>query len=62
MRILFLGGGGDMAVAMVHLMKHAGLVEPVGALHMHYAAMQNKACALTTLGKYYWRLVKEGKT
>ena len=42
-------------------LRYAGLVEPKGALHMYHAAIQSKACALTTLGKYYWRLVKEGK-
>lgn len=41
--------------------RDAGLVEPIGAEHMYYAAMQSKACGLTTLGKYYWRLVNENK-
>lgn len=39
----------------------AGLVEPVGEEHMYHAAMNSKACGLTRLGKYYWRLINEKK-
>ncbi|MGH8753747.1 MAG: caspase family protein [Burkholderiales bacterium] len=42
-------------------LRNAGLVEPIGAEHMYHAAVQSKACGLTTLGKYYWRLVTENK-
>lgn len=38
-----------------------GLVNPVGAQHLYFAAMESKSCRLTELGKYYWRLVKNGK-
>lgn len=38
-----------------------GLVVPVGEEHMYYAAMKSKACALTAIGKQYWRLVKAGR-
>lgn len=38
-------------------LRHAGLVEPIGNDHMYYSAMNSNACGLTTLGKYYWRLV-----
>lgn len=38
----------------------AGLVVPVGEEHMYFAAINSKACALTPLGKYYWRLVHKG--
>lgn len=38
-----------------------GLVVPVGERHMYYAAMNSKSCRLTSIGKHYWRLVKEGK-
>ncbi len=41
--------------------RNAGLVEPIGAEHMYHAAMQGQACGLTTLGKYYWRLVAESR-
>lgn len=36
-----------------------GLVVPVGEDHMYFAAMNSKACALTTIGKQYWRLVHD---
>ncbi|HEV2960913.1 MAG TPA: caspase family protein, partial [Candidatus Angelobacter sp.] len=36
----------------------AGLVVPVGAEHMYFAAMNSKACRLTPLGCQYWKLVK----
>jgi len=42
-------------------LRHAGLLEPVGEEHMYYAAMNSKFCRLTRLGRYYWRLVNEGK-
>lgn len=34
-----------------------GLVVPVGEEHMYFAAMNSKACELTSIGKQYWRLV-----
>jgi hypothetical protein len=42
-------------------LRHAGLVEPVGAEHMYHAAINSKSCRLTRLGRYYWRLVNENK-
>jgi hypothetical protein len=41
--------------------RDAGLLEPVGAQSLYHSAVQSKACGLTTLGRYYWRLVNEGK-
>ncbi len=41
--------------------RHVGLVEPIGEEHMYYAAVNSKSCGLTTLGKYYWRLVYDEK-
>lgn len=38
-----------------------GFVKPAGEEHMYFAAMNSKTCVLTELGKYYWRLVKNGK-
>jgi hypothetical protein len=35
------------------------LVEPVGAEHMYFAAINSKSCRLTAGGRQYWRLVKE---
>lgn len=37
------------------------LIEPIGAEHMYFAAMENKACRLTPLGKHYWRMAAEGR-
>ncbi|MEO8628573.1 MAG: caspase family protein [Betaproteobacteria bacterium] len=34
------------------------LLEPVGAAHMFFAAIERKHCKLTPLGKHYWNLVK----
>jgi len=36
----------------------ASLVEPVGEVHMYYAAINSKSCRLTTLGQFYWKLAK----
>jgi len=46
-----------------HLQKYrnARLLEPVGADHMYYAALQSLSCRLTPLGRHYWRLAKEKK-
>ena len=38
-----------------------GLVRPDGADHMYFAAMNSQYCKLTAIGRYYWRLAKEGK-
>lgn len=38
-----------------------GLVIPVDASYMYFAAMESKSCKLTALGYHYWRLIKEGK-
>jgi len=36
-----------------------GLVVPIDAPFMYFAAMESKSCKLTALGYHYWRLVKE---
>ncbi len=36
-----------------------GLVVPVDSEYMYFAAMDSKACKLTSLGYHYWRLVKD---
>lgn len=38
-----------------------GLVIPVNAEFMYFAAINYKSCRLTALGYQYWRLVNEGK-
>lgn len=42
-------------------LQSVGLVVPVDAPFMYFAAMESKSCMLTPLGKHYWRLVKQGK-
>lgn len=42
-------------------MESIGLVQPKDAEHMYFAAINSKACQLTSLGRYYWKLAKEGK-
>lgn len=37
-----------------------GLVVPVNEEHMYFAAMNSQSCALTAIGKQYWRLVNKG--
>jgi hypothetical protein len=39
----------------------AGLVIPIGEEHMYFAAINSKTCALTPLGKYYWKLTSSSK-
>ena len=39
----------------------ARLLVPIGEEHLYYAAMNNKACELTPLGRFYWNLVARGK-
>lgn len=40
-------------------LQSVGLVVPVDSEYMYFAAMESKACKLTSLGYHYWRLVKE---
>jgi hypothetical protein len=46
-----------------HLQKYraARLVVPIGEEHMYYAAMNCKACQLSPLGQFYWKLAIGGK-
>jgi uncharacterized caspase-like protein len=41
--------------------RNIGLVAPVGATDMYFAAMEGKPCRLTALGHHYWRLADEEK-
>jgi hypothetical protein len=45
--------------AILQQCRAARLVEPVGAEHIYYAAMERKSCRLTPLGRHYWALAKE---
>ena len=42
---------------LLQQLQSIGLVEPVDAPFMYFAAMNGKGCKLTALGKHYWRLV-----
>lgn len=42
-------------------MQSVGLVVPIDAEFMYFAAMESKACKLTRLGQHYWRLIKGKK-
>lgn len=42
-------------------LERVGLVVPVDAEHMYFAAMESKSCKLTALGVHYWRLMKEAR-
>lgn len=42
-------------------LNRVNIVVPVEAEHMYYAAMNEKACKLTSLGKFYWDLSKNDK-
>ncbi|USS84807.1 caspase family protein [Fructilactobacillus myrtifloralis] len=45
----------------LQLYQKIGLVEPVDEDYMYFAAMNNKSCRLTFLGKRYFELAKDGK-
>lgn len=57
------GANPDNVAIFKDLQKMAGvgLVVPVDAEHMYFAAMSSKSCRLTALGAQYWRLAKENK-
>jgi Caspase domain len=46
--------------AILQRFNRVNLAIPVGAIHMYYAAIQNKSCKLTALGEHYWDLVEKG--
>lgn len=37
-----------------------GLVTPDDAIDMYFAAMNEKSCSLTPLGKHYWHMIRNG--
>jgi len=47
--------------AQLQLCNRHGLVEPVGAKHMYFAAMESKSCHLSPLGRFYRNLSQEGR-
>lgn len=40
-------------------LQSVGLIVPVDSDYLYFAAMDSKACKLTSLGYHYWRLVKD---
>ena len=46
---------------LLQKLQSIGFVKPVDAQYMYFAAMENKACRLTELGCYYWKLVNDGR-
>lgn len=46
---------------MLQKLQSIGFVKPVDAQFMYFAAMESKACRLTELGRYYWKLVNDGR-
>jgi uncharacterized caspase-like protein len=51
----------ESTFAILQRCRAAKLVEPVGEQHMYYAAMNNKSCRLTPLGKLYWSMAEQGR-
>jgi hypothetical protein len=47
--------------AILQRCRAAKLVEPVGADHMYFAAMESKGCRLTPLGRQYWRMAEQAR-
>ncbi|MFX0136581.1 MAG: caspase domain-containing protein [Candidatus Hodarchaeota archaeon] len=45
----------------LQMYRSARLVEPVGAEHMYFAAMNSKSCKLTPIGQFNWCLAERGK-
>jgi uncharacterized caspase-like protein len=50
----------EATFALLQRCRAAKLVEPVGALHLYFAAMETQRCRLTPLGAHYRRLAAEG--
>lgn len=51
----------ERTFAHLQKLRDARLLIPVGEKHLYYAAVNSKACKLTTLGRYYWQLAKLGR-
>lgn len=46
---------------LLQKLQSIGFVRPINEEFMYFAAMHSTGCELTELGKYYWRLVNEGR-
>jgi hypothetical protein len=51
----------ERTFAHLQKLRDARLLVPVGEKHLYYAAVNSKACKLTTLGRFYWQLAKQGR-
>ncbi len=51
----------ERTFAHLQKLRDARLLIPVGEKHLYYAAVNSKACKLTTLGQSYWQLAKQGR-
>jgi hypothetical protein len=51
----------EATFAFLQRCRAAKLVEPVDAEHMYFAAMENKGCRLSPLGRLYWSMAKQGR-
>lgn len=47
--------------SQLQTLQAAGLVEPVDAENLYFAAIHSRACKLTPLGRFYWKQVESGK-
>jgi hypothetical protein len=55
------GHPNESVFADLQKLRAAHLVVPVGEEHMYFAAMNNKTCRLTALGRHYWQLAQSGR-
>jgi hypothetical protein len=51
----------ERTFAHLQKLRDARLLVPVGEKHLYYAAVNSKACKLTTLGRFYWQLAEQGR-
>jgi hypothetical protein len=51
----------ERTFAHLQKLRDARLLVPVGEKHLYYAAVNSKACKLTTLGQFYWQLANQGR-
>jgi len=51
----------EASFAILQKYRAAKLLEPVDTEHLYFAAMENKGCRLTPLGRHYWQVAHEGR-
>ncbi len=55
------GHSNERIFAKLQACRALGLLKPDGEEHMYFAALRNKSCSLTALGRFYWHLVSANK-